>query len=133
MQMQSNGGSSDPHADFYYWAAVLRSVSAFEIYRKAYRDVISPARVVELLVLRDTMPRSLANCLNEVCLNLEKVRNDRSHETERRAGLLRAELQYGRIEDILRQGLHAYLIAFLDRVNDIGGRISKDFLVPLVN
>jgi uncharacterized alpha-E superfamily protein len=133
MQMQSNGGSSDPHADFYYWAAVLRSVSAFEIYRKAYRDVISPARVVELLVLRDTMPRSLVNCLNEVCLNLEKVRNDRSHETERRAGLLRAELQYGRIEDILQQGLHAYLIAFLDRVNDIGGRISKDFLVPLVN
>ena len=124
--------SPEPQADFYYWAAVLRSVSAFEIYRKAYRDVITPARVAELLILREAMPRSLANCMNEVCANLEKVRNDRSQETERRSGLLRAELQFGRIEDILQQGLHSYLTAFLDRVNDIGGRISRDFLVPLV-
>jgi uncharacterized alpha-E superfamily protein len=106
-------------------------VSAFEIYRKVYRDVISPARVAELLILRVDMPRSLLNCLNEVCANLEHVRNARSQETERRAGLLRAELKYGRIEDIEARGLHAYLTSFLERVNDLGGRISQDFLVPI--
>ena len=36
--------------DFYYWAAILRSVSAFEIYRKVYRDVITPERVADLLM-----------------------------------------------------------------------------------
>lgn len=117
--------------DFYYWAAVLRSVSAFEVYRKVYRDVITPERVAELLILRGDMPRSLVACMNEVCDNLEKVRNSRSGETERRAGLLRAELRYGRIEDILQQGLHGYLTRFLERVNDLGSRISEDFLVPL--
>jgi uncharacterized alpha-E superfamily protein len=117
--------------DFYFWAAILRSVSAFEIYRKVYRDVIAPARVAELLILRDDMPRSLLSCMNEVCLNLENVRNSRSRETERRAGLLRAELKHGRIEDILEMGLHTFLDKFLERVNDIGGRISRDFLVPL--
>ncbi len=122
----------DHHFDFYYWAAILRSVSAFEIYRKVYRDVVTPARVAELLVLRDDMPRSLLNCMNEVCANLERVRNTRSAETERRAGLLRAELQYGRIEDVLAQGLHTYLTSVLERVNDLGSRISRDFLVPLV-
>jgi len=121
----------DHHYDFYYWAAILRSVSAFEIYRKVYRDVITPSRVAELLILRADMPRSLSNCLNEVCINLEQVRNARSRETERRAGLLRAELQYGRIEDIEARGLHAYLTGFLERINDLGGRISQDFLVPL--
>jgi uncharacterized alpha-E superfamily protein len=123
----------DHHFDFYYWAAILRSVSAFEIYRKVYRDVITPARVAELLILRDDMPRSLINCLNEVCLNLEHVRNARSHETERRAGLLRAELKYGRIEDIEARGLHPYLTTFLERINDLGSRISQDFLVPLAH
>ena len=44
----------DAQRDFYYWAAILRSVSAFEIYRKVYRDVITPARVAELLMLRPT-------------------------------------------------------------------------------
>jgi uncharacterized alpha-E superfamily protein len=123
----------DHHFDFYYWAAILRSVSAFEIYRKVYRDVITPSRVAELLILRGDMPRSLVNCLNEVCTNLEHVGNSRSKETERRAGLLRAELRYGRIEDIEARGLHPYLTSFLERINDLGSRISQDFLVPIAH
>jgi uncharacterized alpha-E superfamily protein len=123
--------SSEAQRDFYHWAAVLRSVSAFEIYRKVYRDVITPARVAELLMLRDDMPRSLIASLNEVCANLEMVSNSRSKETERRAGMLRADLQYGRIDDILSTGLHAYLTTFLERMADIGNRVSRDFLVPL--
>ncbi len=117
------------HGDFYHWAAVLRSVSAFEIYRKVYRDIITPARVAELLILRADMPRSLAACLEEVVINLGKVSNSRSDETERRAGMLSAELQYANLEHILQTGLHAYLTNFLNRVNDIGQRISRDFLV----
>jgi uncharacterized alpha-E superfamily protein len=101
------GNGAGHQRDFYYWAAVLRSVSAFEIYRKVYRDVITPERVAELLILRGDMPRSLAACVNEVCTNLEMVRNSRSGETERRAGLLRAELRYGRIEDILHRACTA--------------------------
>ena len=123
--------SADHPPDFYHWAAVLRSVSAFETYRKVYRDVITPSRVAELLILRGDMPRSLASCLNEVSINLEMVRNSRSDETERRAGLLRAELRYGRIQDILARGLHQYLTEFLERINDLGERVSEDFLVPL--
>jgi len=114
---------------FYHWAAVLRSVSAFEIYRKVYRDAITPARVAELMILRQDMPRSLTACLFEVTYNLSRVANDTSTETERRAGRLHAELQFGRIDDILHSGLHAYLTNFLERVNDLGVRISKDFLV----
>lgn len=124
-------GTADPHADYYHWAAILRSVSAFETYRKVYRDVITPDRVAELLILRDDMPRSLLASLNEVCANLEMIRNDYSAATERRAGKLRAELLYSQIDDILQMGLHAYLTNFLERVNDLGNRISKDFLVPL--
>jgi uncharacterized alpha-E superfamily protein len=121
----------DHRMDFYHWASILRSVSAFEVYRKVYSDVITPARVAELLILRGDMPRSLMNCMNEVVTNLAQVRNRHSGETERRAGILQAELHYGRIDDILRTGLHAYLTGLLERVNEIGNRISKDFLVPL--
>ena len=53
----------DQEYDFYHWSAILRSVSAFEIYRKVYRDVIRPDRVAELLILRSDMPRSLHACL----------------------------------------------------------------------
>jgi uncharacterized alpha-E superfamily protein len=120
----------DQEYDFYHWSAILRSVSAFEVYRKVYRDVIKPERVAELLVLRADMPRSLHHSLHEVVANLAKVANDQSAETQRRAGKLLAELQYGRVDEILATGLHAYLTQFLDRVNELGARISQDFLVP---
>ena len=118
--------------DYYHWTSVLRSCSAFEIYRKTYRDVITPERVAQLLILRSDMPRSLAASIDEVCVNLDLVGDDRSLETRRRAGLLRAELKFGRIEDILESGLHQWLTGFLARVADLGERIAKDFLVPIV-
>ncbi|WP_038210085.1 alpha-E domain-containing protein [Xenophilus azovorans] len=126
------GATTEEHQeyDFYHWSAILRSVSGFEVYRKVYRDVIKPERVAELLILRVDMPRSLHHSLNEVVNNLGKVANDQSAETLRRAGKLLAELQYGRVDEILATGLHAYLTQFLDRVNELGGRISQDFLVP---
>src|SRR6267142_5356785 len=133
---QGGPGPADEHADgrsidFYHWAAILRSVSAFEVYRKVYSDTITPARVAVVLILRADILRSLANCLNDVVANLAQVGNAHSRETERRAGLLQADLQYGRIDVILHHGLHAYLTTFLQRVNDLADRVSRDFLVPL--
>ena len=120
----------DQEYDFYHWSAILRSVSAFEVYRKVYRDVIKPELVAELLILRPDMPRSLAASMNELVSNLLLVTNSHSAETERIAGKLRADLQYARIDEILATGLHAFLTQFLDRVNNLGWRISRDFLMP---
>jgi uncharacterized alpha-E superfamily protein len=117
--------------DFYHWSAVLRSVSGFEVYRKVYRNVIRPEKVAELLILRPDMPRSLVSCMTEVVVNLRLVANEQSSETLRRAGRIRADLLYGRIDEILATGLHAYLTQFLDRVGDLGFGISRDFLVPV--
>jgi uncharacterized alpha-E superfamily protein len=117
--------------EYYEWGALLRSVSAFEIYRKVYRDLITPQRVAELLVLREAMPRSLLACMREVDLILGQVANARSQDTQRRAGELHARLRYARIDDILEVGLHRYLTEFLERTADLGDRIAQDFLVPI--
>ena len=136
-QSQSQGSgevgseAKDFEYDFYHWSAILRSVSGFEVYRKAYRNVIRPEKVAELLILRADMPRSLAACMHEVVANLRMVANEQSSETLRRAGRLQADLQYGRIDEILATGLHAYLTHFLERVGTLGIGISRDFLVPV--
>lgn len=117
--------------DFYRWTALLRSVSGFEVYRKTYRDVITPERVAELLILREQMPRSLHACVIEVEANLKQLANSRSQRTVREAGRLRADLTFATIDEILQQGLHAYLQQFLEQINAIASGISRDFLVPL--
>ena len=128
----ANGnGGKDQEYDFYHWSAILRSVSGFEVYRKAYRNVIRPERVAELLILRADMPRSLAACMDEVVSNLQRVANEQSNDTLRRAGRLQADLRFGRIDEILATGLHAFLTQFLERVGTLGIGISRDFLVPV--
>ena len=124
------GQEAETEYDFYHWSAILRSVSGFEVYRKVYRDVIRPERVAELLILRPDMPRSLHASLNEVLANLQLVSAQPDSDTLRHAGKLRAELAYGRIDEILATGLHAFLTQFLERVNALGGRISREFLLP---
>lgn len=123
-----SSGQRGQEQDFYHWAGVLRSVSGFEVYRKIYREAITPERVAEMLILRASMPRSLAACMAEIVGDLAKVAHPQSTETLRRAGLLNAQLQFGRIEDIMATGLHAWLTDFLIRINDLGSDISQDFL-----
>ena len=124
------GTERDAARDFYYWSAVLRSVSGFEIYRKVYSNVIQPDKVAELLILRPDMPRSLSHCVTRLLANLKRVANPQSSETLRRVGRLEAELAFGRIDEILTTGLHPFLDGFLAEVADLGAGISRDFLVP---
>ena len=76
------------------------------------------------------MPRSLHACLRGVVRTLDSIRNAQSAETERQAGLLFSQIHYGRIEDVLAKGLHAFLTDFMDRIYELGDGIRRDFLMP---
>jgi uncharacterized alpha-E superfamily protein len=116
--------------DPYQWSVLLRALSAFEVYRRVYRDVITPFKVAQLLILRDDMPRSLLRCCKEVYHNLKSVANEQSAETERRAGEMHAMLHFTRMEEITASGLPRFLERFLGRLLDLGDRIASDFLLP---
>ena len=116
--------------DPYAWSVLLRALSAFEVYRRVYRDVITPFKVAQLLILRDDMPRSLLRCCKEVYSNLKSVANQQSAETERRAGEMHAMLHFTRMEEISANGVPRFLEQFLERLRDLGDRIASDFLVP---
>ena len=48
------------------WAVLLRAMSAFEIFRRLYRDSVTPQRVTEMLLMRDDLPQSVHRCLDEL-------------------------------------------------------------------
>ena len=122
----------DQEYDFYHWSAILRSVSGFEVYRKVYRNVITPgARGRTADPARPTCRARCTPACTRWCSTCSMVANEQSADTLRLAGRLQADLQYGRIDEILATGLHAYLTQFLERVNALGAGISRDFLVPV--
>jgi len=117
--------------DYYQWSALLRSVSAFNAYRKVYSDVITPRRVAELLILREDMPRSLHACMNEIYDIIRQLSTADKLEPERLAGEIHAQLHYGRTERIFAVGLHEYLLEFLDKMDALNEELNSHFLVPV--
>ena len=116
--------------DYYQWSALLRSVSALSSYRKIYRDAITPLRVAELLILRDDVPRSLHACMNAIYEILQGLCDEERLEPDRLAGEIHAQLHYGKTERIFKQGLHEYLMNFVDQIGALNVELNKHFLVP---
>ena len=117
--------------DFYYWAAILRSLSAFENYRMMFRDAITPTRVADLLILSPRNPRSLVACMEQIVELLTKVRNASSGRTEHEARSMLATLKEMEIDEVFGQGLHEHLLEFLAGINQLALDISQHFLVPI--
>lgn len=114
--------------DYYQWAALLRSVSAFETYRLIYRDQIFPIKVAELLILEQRMPRSLAACAAQVNASLERIVGQNDAAAKRLSGELFVRLTHANIEEIFQSGLHEYLTDCLDDINELGSRMQRAYL-----
>jgi uncharacterized alpha-E superfamily protein len=112
------------------WAAVLRSTSALEMYRKRYQD-LSPDRIAEFLLLDREFPRSLHYCLIKADESLHAVSSTPvgtfCNPAEQRLGQLRAELAYAQVDNIIRAGLHEFLDAFQTKLNQVGDSIFTTF------
>ena len=121
----------EERADFYFWSSLLRSVSAYEIYRKVYRDSFTPVRIAELLIQRGDMPRSLIACLDELLVNLSHVSSPGRQKALKQAGRIRSNLEYLSIDESFQEQMHEFLKQFVTQVNDLGVTISHEFLVPL--
>jgi uncharacterized alpha-E superfamily protein len=122
------GGPLDTHG----WIAVLKSVSAFEMYHKTYQAGIRPAHVVDFLVLNPQFPASVRHCIGRVESCLRRIsgnqREEPQTEPERLLGRLRADLTYSRPEEIIIHGLHEFLENVQIRCAAIGNAITRTYL-----
>lgn len=114
--------------DYYQWASLLRSLSAFESYRDIYRDSIEPAQVAEMLLLRADLPRSLHACLSEITQTLGGIQGNSGADAKRLAAELHARLHFGHIGEAIDEGLPRYLQRFLADIYELGARIQRAYL-----
>ncbi|MEL6938306.1 MAG: alpha-E domain-containing protein [Cyanobacteria bacterium J06598_1] len=113
------------------WIALLKSASAYEMYRKV-EHVISPAGVAKFLLLDAQFPRSVKFCLKWAEDALTQIAGVSASSTplssQRALGRLRAELEYIMLNEIFEQGLHQFLDDLQLRLNRVGGCIYTDFI-----
>jgi uncharacterized alpha-E superfamily protein len=120
-----------PYDDL-HWAAVLKSVGGFEMYRKTHGR-IAPREIVDFLVMDRDFPRSVHHCINRAddCLHAITGTPGGSYRysSERWLGLLRAELDFTSVDQMIRDGLHEYLDLLQIKMNTIGESLQSDFFV----
>ncbi|QSE96645.1 alpha-E domain-containing protein [Fulvivirga lutea] len=115
--------------DFLHWVALLKSVSAFNSYRRLYGN-IKPDLIVNYLVLNRYFPRSVLFCLIEVeeCLHaISESKHGFSNAAEKAIGSLRSDLEFADINDIFDIGLHEYLDQLQLRLNSISDSIYDQY------
>jgi uncharacterized alpha-E superfamily protein len=117
-------------SDDIQWAAVLRSASAFEMYRKRHGR-IAPDRIVEFLLFENEFPRAIQYCLVRARGSVHAISGTPAgvfrHPVERLFGELCSELAYARVEAIITAGLHEYLDRLQNKMNQVGTGVSETF------
>jgi len=112
------------------WAAVLRSTSALEMYRKRHGH-IAPEQIINFLVLDHEFPRSIHYCLTIANDSLHAISGTPigmyRNTAEQRLGQLRAELAYTDTRQIVARGLHEFLDAFQTKLNLVDQGIYDTF------
>ncbi len=116
--------------DEIHLAALLRSVSALEMYRKRYGRLDHTA-VLEFLMLDKQFPRSIRHCLDTAQISLRAITATPAHDSgtrpERLLGRLAAEYEYSIVDEIVAKGLHEHLDELQSKLNDVGGAIYETF------
>jgi len=112
------------------WAALLRSASGFEMYRKRHGR-IAPANIVQFLMLDAEFPRAVRFCLNTARESLHAITGTPPgsfrNVPERLLGQLCSELAYTQVEEIINRGLHEYVDDLQGRLNRLGQGIHEAF------
>jgi uncharacterized alpha-E superfamily protein len=116
--------------DSLQWAALLKCISALEMYRKSFHR-ITPRQVAAFLILDADFPRSIRFCLRQIEMSLHQISGSPAgtftNLAEQRVGRLRSELDFTNIDEIIGPGLHEYLDHMELQLNEIGSAIQSTF------
>lgn len=113
------------------WMALLKSASAYEMYRKRGQHRITPKGVAKFMILDQEFPRSIQFSLLQAERSLHQITGTPTgtwiNPVERALGRLRSELDYLTIEEIIQTGLHEFLDHLQQQMNGVGNEIFETF------
>ncbi|MGN0014994.1 MAG: alpha-E domain-containing protein [Candidatus Gastranaerophilaceae bacterium] len=116
--------------DTVQWTALLKSVSAFEMFRKTFSNV-TPQNVSEFLLLNKEFPRSVLYCIEHAERALKKITGAQNtlngEKSIRVIGKLKSQLEFATIDEIISKGLHETVDDIQLRLSHFNAAVRNDF------
>ncbi len=114
--------------DYYQWAALLKSLSGFEAYRRLFQSGLRPVDVAGFVILDGNFPRSLAFCLDRMSQALKRVgiKGPESRTYQILSELIE-DLHDTTPDEIFSKGLHEFLADFLNKISLLSDATTWDY------
>jgi len=114
--------------DYYQWAALLKSLSGFEAYRRKYHATFRPIDVAEFVLFETEFPRSLAFSVERMAQALAQLTEDQSATRAGQALQRIQSLLAGHTAAaIFNIGLHEFLEQFLAAIAEFNQALQVDY------
>ncbi len=112
--------------DYYQWAALLKSLSGFEAFRRSYHSGFMPADVAEFVVLNPDFPRSIIFLVRQMGTALAIIGTEDKDATRSASDNLATMINTTALE-IFNEGLHEYLERLIFGVSRLHAALAEDF------
>jgi len=117
--------------DYLHWAALLRSIDAFNAFKRVYGK-ISPSSVLEFSLLNPYFSRSTLYCVSAANDCLREISGNFSQKefhnpAEKKIGALKSELEFKDVQTIIDYGVHEYVDDVQLKLNDISNAIHDQY------
>lgn len=129
------GRAEDPAREL-RWESVLKSATGLTMYRRKH-GATEGRRVAQFLLLSQTFPRSVAFCLASADAALRGLQGTPPGQfrnpAEKALGRLTSRLSYTELDDVLDQGVHAWLDRLQLELLDVGAALDATYFDPGAN
>lgn len=116
--------------DNYQWMTLLRAMQMHRAFHWAYGGEVTPAKIVDFLILNTQCPKSVIASATGMTAKLDSLarRYGATTGAQDRARALLAELEGTTTHDIFDEGLHEFLERFKAEVAQIGTLVHDAYL-----
>jgi uncharacterized alpha-E superfamily protein len=112
------------------WMSVLRSLSAYQMYRQHVRDRVNACDVVTFLLQNEDFPRSVAHCLKGLEQALWSLPN--SEKVLAQIIGLQQKMDEADITELLVKGLHEFIDELQLEIGNLHSSIAETWFLPVV-
>jgi uncharacterized alpha-E superfamily protein len=113
--------------DYYQWAALLKSLSGFEAFRRKHHTGFRPIDVVGFVLFERDFPRSVAFSVDWMAAALETIGLDGKERTRAAFSALGDLVRGSSAEGVFNEGLHGYLTELLARLAAFHSAVAEEF------
>ena len=113
--------------DYYQWAALLKSLSGFEAFRRTHQAGFHPMSVVDFVIFAKDFPRSLCFSVDRMQTALNTIGLEGKEATAGAFAAIQQKLAAANGEKVYNEGLHEYLEELLELLGAFHCAVAQEF------